>query len=319
MRQRMRSILVAIGDLRRAPSGELRKAAALARASGAAVELFHSIVGPDPGTLPGQIMTDAAIERFRIVTAARQRSRLERFARSRWLRGLSVRCTANWDYPPHDAVVRRALAIRADLVVAATRHHRLGARLLLTNTDWELIRQCPAPLLLVKSRRQYRRPAVLAAVDPFHAHARPADLDARLLREGAAFARLLHGTLHIFHAYMPLMTALPVPVATAPLVLVPPEAEEAHGRQIERVIGRLAGAAGIAPSRRHIRMGEVVDELHAAARQTRAALVVMGAVSRSALARLFVGNTAERALDELGCDVLVVKPRGFKTRVVRRR
>jgi universal stress protein E len=45
----------------------------------------------------------------------------------------------------------------------------------------------------------------------------------------------------------------------------------------------------------------------------------MGAVSRSALRRLLIGNTAERVLDELGCDVLIVKPRGFKTTVPRRR
>ena len=37
-------------------------------------------------------------------------------------------------------------------------------------------------------------------------------------------------------------------------------------------------------------------------------LVVMGAVSRSGLKRLALGSTAERVLDFLPCDVLVVKP-----------
>jgi len=46
--------------------------------------------------------------------------------------------------------------------------------------------------------------------------------------------------------------------------------------------------------------------------------VVMGAVSRSAVARLFIGHTAERVIDELECDVLVVKPRRFRTRVAPR-
>jgi universal stress protein E len=50
----------------------------------------------------------------------------------------------------------------------------------------------------------------------------------------------------------------------------------------------------------------------------RASVVVMGAVSRSALARLFIGHTAERVIDALKCDVLIVKPRRFKTRVVPR-
>jgi universal stress protein E len=224
-----------------------------------------------------------------------------------------VRCTSSWDYPAHEAIVRRALATRADLVIAATRHHVPGARLLLRNTDWELIRHCPVPLLLVKSAREYRRPAILAAVDPFHAHARPADLDARLLAAGASYARLLHGTLHVFHAYMPLVNVAMMPVSTAPLVTVPPEVEETHGRQIAREIDRLAEAAGVPRARRHIHMGDVAGELTAAARN--AGLVIMGAVSRSALKRLFIGNAAERVLDALECDILVVKPRGFKSTV----
>jgi universal stress protein E len=43
----------------------------------------------------------------------------------------------------------------------------------------------------------------------------------------------------------------------------------------------------------------------------------MGAVSRSGLKGLFIGNTAERVLDSLTCDVLVVKPTDFKRRVSR--
>ena len=41
----------------------------------------------------------------------------------------------------------------------------------------------------------------------------------------------------------------------------------------------------------------------------------MGAVSRSGLKRVFIGNTAERVLGALSCDVLVLKPRGTKSRV----
>jgi universal stress protein E len=33
----------------------------------------------------------------------------------------------------------------------------------------------------------------------------------------------------------------------------------------------------------------------------------MGAISRSGLKRIFIGNTAEHTLDSLKCDLLVVK------------
>ena len=41
--------------------------------------------------------------------------------------------------------------------------------------------------------------------------------------------------------------------------------------------------------------------------------------SRRGLKRLFLGNTAERLLDDLRCDVLVVKPPRFATRLARAR
>jgi universal stress protein E len=44
----------------------------------------------------------------------------------------------------------------------------------------------------------------------------------------------------------------------------------------------------------------------------------MGAVSRSGLKRVFIGNTAERALGAIHCDVLVVKPPKFESHVARK-
>jgi universal stress protein E len=52
-----------------------------------------------------------------------------------------------------------------------------------------------------------------------------------------------------------------------------------------------------------------------AARRTRSDIVVMGAVSRSGLKRLIIGNTAERLLGELPCDLLIVKPASFASGV----
>jgi universal stress protein E len=318
MATQIRRILVAIGDVKRSARSELRKAGILARAARAKVELFHAIEEPDPERSFPETATFEEIETLRAAIRERYERHLERFARDPALRGVTVRCTAAWDYPPPEAVIRRALATHSDLVIAAARGHRFGARLVLRNTDWELIRHCPVPLLLVKSPRPYRRPLVVAAVDPFHRHERPAGLDARLLQAGGELARLLRGSLGMFHAYMPLVPLEPVAVAAAPLVMMPPEVEDAHNQQVARVIGALAAKNGIASKRCCIRMGPVADELSAFARRSGASIVVMGAVSRSGIARLFIGNAAERTLDQLSCDVLVVKPRGFRSAVQER-
>ena len=317
MNKQFRHILVAVGDVQRPPKSELRKVAALARSSGATVELFHAIDEPDPWRSYPETATSEAVKKQRAAIVAKREAPLQRLARDPLLRGIKVTWMAAWDRPTYDAIVRRAQATHADLVIAAARGHRLGARLMLRNTDWELIRHCPVPLLLVKSRRMYQKPVVLAAVDPFHAHAKPADLDARLLDTANKFAQLLHGTTHIFHAYIPLIAIQPALVGSASVVALPPEVEELHGQQIARAIDQLAERAGIPRRRCHIQMGDVAGEMCAQSRRMRADLVVMGVVSRSALARLFIGNTAERVLDKLNCDVLVVKPRSFAANVTR--
>jgi universal stress protein E len=43
----------------------------------------------------------------------------------------------------------------------------------------------------------------------------------------------------------------------------------------------------------------------------------MGAISRSGYKRLLIGNTAERILDELTCDIMVIKPETFRSDVPR--
>ena len=40
-------------------------------------------------------------------------------------------------------------------------------------------------------------------------------------------------------------------------------------------------------------------------------LLVMGTVSRTGVAGLLVGNTAERLLDRVECSLLTIKPEGF--------
>ena len=59
----------------------------------------------------------------------------------------------------------------------------------------------------------------------------------------------------------------------------------------------------------------MASELRALTKRLRASLVVMGAISRSGIQRLLIGNTAERVLDDMPCDVLIVKPAGFKSKV----
>ena len=58
--------------------------------------------------------------------------------------------------------------------------------------------------------------------------------------------------------------------------------------------------------------GRLIPAL-AAAREVE--LIVMGTVSRSGVAGLLIGNTAEKVLNQVDCSVLTVKPDDFITPV----
>ncbi len=315
----VRRILVAIRDVHHVPPRVLRKVASIARSTGARVELFHSISEPLAlETIRRGHASGLSYPELLQAAAKRSQTRLERIARSPALKGVNTAAVTSWDYPAHEAIVRRVLTSKADFVIAGAQPHRIGARLVLTNTDWELIRHCPVPLLLIKSPRDYRKPAIVAAVDPFHAHAKPAGLDERILDAASTLASRLRGAVHAFHAYMPLTMIAPAPVGQPLAITLPPEFEEMHTKRVSDVFDRVARKHGIPPARRHLRMGEVSSELDSVVRRARAAIVVMGAISRSGLQRLFIGSTAEKVLDRTSCDLLVIKPRRFRTGVRKR-
>jgi len=217
---------------------------------------------------------------------------------------------AEWDYPVYEAIVRRALRIEADLIVVSRHAGRHIAPWMLRMTDWELVRLSPIPLLLVKNSHAYRHPAVLAAVDPTHAYAKPLQLDGEILRLGRVVSEALRGTLHAVHAYARMPSTAGI--------MTPPLFEKLEQQQLRAAKAKLTRAlrsTRIFTARRYLIASDPIGAITEAARKSHSAIVVMGAVSRSGLKKLFIGNTAESILDELSCDILVVKPLNFRNRV----
>jgi universal stress protein E len=304
--KKLRRILVAISDLQHAHGGVLRRAAMLARATDAQVELLHVVTGPltQSRRVGGRVLSLQLTPDQSLQVAQKG---LERVARSKLLLGCRVQSVAVADKPAYEAIVRRAVATRADLIINGTRPRGLADRLVLRHTDWELVRHSPVPLLLVKSDRLAAKAVVLAAIDPLHANAKPARLDDRILDVASGMTAVLKGALHAVHAYLPLSLMLAAGIGE-PLVWNTTELDSNYSQRVTREFTRELRRRRIPLSRRHLLVGVAATELAACAARIRATLVVMGAVSRSRLERLFIGSTAEHVLDELACDVLIVKP-----------
>jgi universal stress protein E len=311
----IRRILVAIKDYEARTTPALLKSGQLARASGAQIELFHGI--STALYVDGYGASSVELPHMERNIRSSIIEKLEKMAARLRGEGLKVTVAAEWDFPVYEAVVRRASQIKADLVVAdqhAGRHMVAG---LLHLTDWELLRLSPVPVLLVKTPGTYRRPVVLAALDPGHTFSKPAALDRRILAASSTISHALHGTQHVLHAYVPF------PFMADPGTLVNQETVEQLQADAtaaaQKALDRELRSTRIPKAQRHVVGRHPADAIEQTAREIHSSIVVMGAVSRSGLKRLFIGNTAERVLDLLTCDVLVVKPAQFTNRVPRGR
>jgi universal stress protein E len=309
----IRRILVAVKDAE-SKSKAVTKAAQLALALHAKLELFHAIDTPLYANAFGTGGEPVNQQQF---ASARYRGQFERIAARLARHGIAVTTTVIWDYPPYEAILRQARRSNADLVVAERHAGRHVAPRMLHITDWELLRRCNVPLLLVKSPRPYHRPVVLATIDPLHRHAKPARLDGEILRVATTVSAALRGTLHAAHAYQarPIATFGTEDGAVSGDLIA---RIEANAKATARAgFERALRTSSIPKTRRHLIAGPPAATIRAISTELHSAIVVIGAISRSGLKQLFIGSTAERVLDQIACDLLIVKPAGFLNRVHR--
>jgi universal stress protein E len=287
----------------------IERAAWLARHVPTDIELFISDYAPH--------LTDAgsqgvALPDTRDAVLERHSRRLEQLAAPLRSEGLSVAIDARWDYPLHDSIVRKSVGCGADIVVKDTHFHSVLKRSIFSNTDWTLIRNCAATLWLVKPRPPGQKPCFVAAVDPLHERDKPAGLDHRILETAKELTAALGGELHAFHAFdITAALAVSTDSMTMPIALPMREFADAMRAQHTDAVRELCSKHGISLDHTHVHQGSTRELLMTLTDQLRADAVVMGAVSRSGLKGLFIGNTAEDVLDRLHCDLIIVKPSGF--------
>lgn len=304
---RVRRILVAVADA--SARKVFQRATDIARRSAGEMELF-SVVRPGP-RIGGVSEAQQRIINGALIEA--RRNELERVAVRLRKYGVDPTCTVVMDHSVTDAILRRALQTEADLVAIEARPHNVLARLLLAQSDYDLIRHCPVPLLIVKTRSAGPQP-ILAALDPWHVNEKPSGLDARIVEAGRFMANTLGVELHGAHVYPP-NVALAADAAFMPVSTpISPLSDRRYTADVRRRFQTASAKYRLAPAHTHLRRGDPSIALPQIVRSVKAQMLVMGAISRSALKRFLIGSTAERVLDAVGCDLLIVKPKSFHDR-----
>ncbi|MGH8354481.1 MAG: universal stress protein [Pseudomonas sp.] len=297
----LRQLLVVIDPSQDAQPA-LQRAAWLARHTGAALELLCCEFN---AALDGGLLFDGAKqEKARAALLSQRHEWLETLAAPLRDEGLPVQVKVRWGRPAHKLILTRVAELQPDLLCKSAHNQGLLKRLFLTNTCWQLIRHCPVPLWLVHHGAWAGR-RLCAALDPLHSADKPATLDHRLIASARELSEKLQLEAHYLHCYAPLPRTL---VFDAELVAAYEEYAEQCTEQHRAAFDNLLGQYPIALPDTHLIEGFAEEMIPRFVREHAIDLLLMGAIARGHLDTALIGNTAERVLEAVDCDLLVLKP-----------
>jgi universal stress protein E len=233
--------------------------------------------------------------------------KIEKIAHRLRDRGVNVVAKAIWDWPRDDAIRREAEAFGADFIILS---FGIGPERHLGSRDWRFLAECPLPILVVNAAADKPLRNIIAAVDPVHAHAKPANLDQAIVRLAKSVCERAAAQLELIHCFLPLAH---YHVGTDDIDRLPlNDAEQALEKSRQQALELLAKEAGLEPGQTRLIEGEAEQVLAAFVEWGQADLIVMGALARGKLADFVIGSTAERVLRKADCDILLVKPAGSR-------
>ncbi|MGW8309085.1 MAG: universal stress protein [Achromobacter pulmonis] len=198
---------------------------------------------------------------------------------------------------PLTCIMETADSFGCSLIIAGIARDETLGRLLLGTTVEKLVRQARQPVLVVKNRPRKPYRDVLVATD-FSAGSRQA------LR--AALQLVPNASLTLFHAYdVPFQGKNPVPDDAVTRSFY--HAAEQSSREF---IAATPELADVAPPKVVMECGQPETVLSEYSFNHRSDLVVTGTHGRTGLLRTAIGSVAERLLEALPSDVLIVRLTG---------
>ena len=193
-------------------------------------------------------------------------------------RGIQFDTEIEWDKDWYHAVVRASIKYGADMVLKSSYKQSAGKRIMSKTSDWTLMRECLCPVMLVKEGAPREIPRILAAIDICAKKESYQRLNQNVIQFSKGVPDHHGAEVHYINAF-----------------------EDFKGVPSRQ---ELIDSHGIDSDRIHIKHGKPEKVIVAHAKKLDVSLVVMGNSSRSGLSAALIGNTVEKVLDKLECDVL---------------
>ncbi|MEK1942446.1 MAG: universal stress protein [Pseudomonas sp.] len=200
---------------------------------------------------------------------------------------------------PHKDVIAVQQARNCQIVIKQHVPESVLRRALITPDDWQLLRSCPVPVLMIKTDKPWQGGAVLAAVDVGNSDGEHRALNTGIISASQDIAALALCNLHVVCAHPSPMLSSADPVF---------QLKETIQQRYRDRLAEIQEEFLLDDDRIHLMQGPAEAIIPYVANKLKVGLTVIGSVGRTGLSASLLGNTAEKILDVLECDVLVIKP-----------
>ncbi len=223
-------------------------------------------------------------------------------------------------------IIREVLRHKYDLVIKTAESGTLLDRVF-GSDDMHLLRKCPCPVWLIKSKSPKNYQRILAAVDVDIFYQKEELntlhlLNLQIIEMASSLALSEFSELHIVTAWEAigedLVRSAYVGGQEIDIMAYVETERQQHQHNLNTLMNEIMSKLGrnaldYLKPQTHLLKGSANKKIPLLAKNIKADLVVMGTVARTGISGFFMGNTAETILNQLNCSVLAVKPVGFET------
>lgn len=293
--------LMVVIDAEHQQQPALQRAVEVARETGAALHLLQVEYHP---SLESGLLDSRLLDRARETIVRQSCEALRTSVAHLSAEGLQIEVDVRWGKRRHEEILSRVAVLQPDILFKSTHPSSALRRLLFSDTSWQLIRRCPAPLWLVHDAESSGK-RLCAALDPLHSADKPAALDHQLIRTSQALQAALGLQAEYLHAQAPLPRSL---LFDAEVAQEYEDYVTQCSREHRQAFDKLIAQHAIDRAQAHLQEGFAEEVIPRFVREHNIGLLVMGAIARGHLDSLLIGHTAERVLERVECDLLVIKP-----------
>jgi universal stress protein E len=206
------------------------------------------------------------------------------------------------------AVLAKVEGTDISMVIKSTKQDYTINKIFFTPSDWQLLEHCKVPLLLTKNSKDYSYENIMAAVDPEKTHDKDEKLDINILQAGLVMAELFDGQVQVCHCYQPIGIELWQGMSSVGMdhSLVNGDFNDysdaiKHHHKV--IFDELLSDYAFDEKLTHLVAGSAEYELPDLVKSYQIDLLVMGMGNNGK----FIGNTIEKILDNVECDILSIK------------